>query len=134
VTTLPSIFPFSKLKLRDQEELMWVGYNPTFHRFTKYGLAISDAAFYVCSGWVFARWRRYPLADIAKVTFTGDRDGRPAIEFQVGTRKVVFRTPFDSHAEEVDFDRGVLSKAVDQLRHGAWHSGSGSASHVDERT
>jgi hypothetical protein len=116
MTAIPSIFPFSKLKLRDQEELMWVGYNPTFHRFTKYGLAISNVAFYVCSGWVFARWKRYALADISRVTPTVGGGIRPAIEFQVGIRKVIFRTPFDSHAEEVDFDRGVLLKAVDQLR------------------
>jgi hypothetical protein len=26
MTTLPSIFPFSKLKFRDQEVLIWAGY------------------------------------------------------------------------------------------------------------
>jgi len=117
MTTLPSVFPFSKLKLRDREALEWVGYNPTFHRFTKYGLAISDAAFYVCwQSWIFARWRRYPLVEISNVTFVGDKDSRPALKFQVGRRLLAFRTPCDSHTEEVDFDRGVLSKAAEKLQ------------------
>ena len=116
MTAIPKIFPFSKLKLREQETLMWVGYNPTFHRFTKYGIAISDTALYLCSrAWVIAIWRRYPLADISDVVFVGDDGGRPAIEFQAGHSIVTFRTPCDLHSEEADFDRGVLSRAADQL-------------------
>ena len=112
----PSIFPFSKLELRDGEVLRWVGYNPTFHRFWVYGLAITDAAFYVCSrSWLFARWRRYPLADISDVMLAGG-EGRPKIEFRIGGKKVTFITPFDSHEDETEFDRGVLLKAVECLR------------------
>ncbi len=114
--TLPSTFPFSKLKLPDGEVLWWVGYNPTFHRFWVYGLAITDLAFYLCSrGWLFARWRRYLLAEISDVVLV-EGGGRPRIEFRVGEKKVTFVTPFDSHEDETEFDRSVLQKAVDCLR------------------
>ena len=117
MTALPEIFPFSRLKLQGHEALEWVGYNPTFHRFTKYGLAISDAAFYVCwRSLIFASWRRYPLSDISNVAFVGDEDRRPELKFQVGSRKMAFRTPIDFHTEDVNFDRGVLFKAAEHLR------------------
>ena len=116
MTVLPPIFPFSGLKLRNREVLRWVGYNPTFHRYSAYGLAISDAAFYVCSrGWLFARWKRYPLPDISDVTFDGD-ENTSAIKFRVGDKQVTFRTPCDAHHDETEFDRGVLSQAVKYLR------------------
>ena len=117
MTTLPSIFPFSRLKVRDHEALQWIGYNPTFHRFTKYGFVISDVAFYVCwPSCIFARWRRFPLTDISNIELAGNPNRRPALSFHVGRRRMMFRTPYDSQMDEVDFDRGVLSKAVDQLR------------------
>jgi hypothetical protein len=114
---VPSMFPFSKLKLGEGEVLKWVGSNPTFHRFRTYGLAISDVAFYMCSGaWIFARWQRYALADISTVSLNGIAYGVPRIEFWVAGKKVTFRTPYDSHDEEVEFDRGVLLKATELMQ------------------
>lgn len=116
MTTLPQAFPFSRLKLASGEALKWVGYNPTFHRFFIYALAITDAAIYVCS-WArfFARWRRYSLSDIHDVRLRGE-GGTPAMEFWVGKKRVILSAPFDSHSEDVEFDRAVLRSAVERLQ------------------
>jgi hypothetical protein len=112
---IPSIFPFSKLRLRDRETLQWVGYNPTFHRFTAYGLAITDSALYLCAlSWLFARWCRYRLSEISNVECEENRV-LPTMTFRVGEERVTFRTPYDSHKEESGFDRKVISSAVEQL-------------------
>jgi hypothetical protein len=114
--SLPAIFPFSKLKLRDGEALQWVGYNPTFHRFTAYGIAITDVAFYACfRAWIFSKWNRYALSEISNALLTEDLFGRPTIEFEAGDRKVAFHAPYDSHKGEVEFDKTVLSKAIELL-------------------
>jgi hypothetical protein len=106
MSTLPTAFPFSRLRLGgDREVLRWTGYNPTFHRFSAYGLVVTDAALYLCPpGWLFARWTRYPLADISGVALS-DVSGRPALEFQSHGKRIVFRPRWDSHKEEVEFDR-----------------------------
>jgi hypothetical protein len=116
VTTLPSIFPFSKLELRKGEVLRWVGYNPTFHRFRSYGLAVSNAAFYVCGpAWIFAKWSRYALSEIADVALV-DTGREIGIKFRVGDKKVVVRAPFDSHADDSQFDRQLFSNAIGYLQ------------------
>lgn len=115
MTGLPEIFPFSKLKLPEGEALKWVGYNPTFHRFLAYGLAISDSAFYVCRpSWLFPKWKRYSLFEISDVQVSTSRI-RPAIHFRVMGRKVSFRAPFDLHEDERELDRSVLSRAAGYL-------------------
>jgi hypothetical protein len=112
MTEIPPTFPFSKLTLHDHETPLWVGYNPTFHRFFQYGLVISDAALYLCSrAWLFANWKRYPLAELSDVV-VGAHGTRASIKFRVGDRVVNFSVPGDSYADEMDFDRGVLSKAA----------------------
>ncbi len=113
MTVVPSISPFTRLKLRDAERLQWVGYNPTFHRYRVYGLALSDTAFYVYApAWLFGRWRRYPLSEVSDVALN---DSGSAIRFRMGEKTVTFRPPFDSHADEAQFDRAVMAKAVELL-------------------
>jgi hypothetical protein len=113
---LPTTFPFSRLKLPSGEVLQWVGYNPTFHRFFEYGLAITNVAFYVSSPrWLIARWRRYALTDIADVTL--DHKARqPSMHFRVRGRTIRFRAPYDSHSVESQFDWRVLAQALEQLQ------------------
>ena len=112
---IPPLFPFTKLTLGDDEVPLWVGYNPTFHRFVHYGLLISNRALYVCSNaYIFARWRRYPLRDIEDVTFGPGR--RPTFCFRVGNENICFRTPGDTYREEIEVDRRILTEAVRFLR------------------
>ena len=125
MTEIPKIFPFTKLNLRHGEVPLWVGFNPTFHRFFVYGLVISDTALYVCSrAWFFATWRRYPLAEISDVTLESG-GSRPTIGFRADNKKVTFSTPWDLYTDQMEFDRSVLSKAVaflDQSLTGVRHS------------
>jgi hypothetical protein len=108
---LPAIFPFSRLQLAVGEAVIWVGSNPTFHRFFEYGLVISNVALYLCGpAWLFAWWRRYPLSEMRDVQLSSD-GSRPGLRFYVGRKKVSFYTPFDFYSDEMDFDRKVLAKA-----------------------
>lgn len=117
MTDLPDVFPFTKLEPCKGEVIRWVGFNPTFHRFLTYGIAISDVALYVCSrAWLFARWKRYSLDEISDVVVLDTKNSRPTIRFRAGNKTVAFSTPWDFHHEEMEFDRGVLSKAADRLR------------------
>jgi hypothetical protein len=112
---LPATFPFSKLRLAAGEAAIWVGSNPTFHRFFEYGLVVSNAALYLCGpAWLFARWRRYPLAEVRDAQISADGE-QPRLRFCIGRRKVSFYTPFDFHSDEMIFDRNVLAKALSFL-------------------
>jgi len=103
--------PFSRLRLMTGEEVVWCGSNPTFHRAFEYGIAITGANLYLCGrAWLFARWRRYALSEIGEVS-TGKYMGRPALVFNAKQRKIVFTTPFDFYADEMEFDLRVLRSA-----------------------
>ena len=113
---IPRNFPFTKLKISRSETLIWTGYNPTFHRFLVYGLAISDMALYVCSrAWIFANWKRYPISEISDISVDPE-NLRPALRFRAGGNRIVFRTPSDVHEREAEFDRSVLRKAAEVLK------------------
>ncbi|MFT3807999.1 hypothetical protein [Arenimonas sp.] len=109
-------FPFSKLTLSEDEEVIWCASNPTFHRTWDYGIAITGSAVYLFSPfWLWlARWRRYPLSDIKQASF---KDSRwvPRLLLQVGDRTVTFRTPYDGYQDEMDFDRKNLAEAAELI-------------------
>ena len=112
MTEIPKMFPFTKLKLEQGEIPVWVGFNPTFHRFFVYGIAISDKALYLCRrAWILANWKRYPLNCISDVMFDSGRS-RPTLRFRVGDAKVTFNGPWDLYRGEMQFDRGVISAAA----------------------
>jgi hypothetical protein len=118
---VPSSFPFTKLKVPSQEAVLWVGSNPTFHRFIEYGLVISNEALYVCHcWWRIAWWRRYSRSDISRVDVVNG-GLRPSLRFSVGDRKVTFHTPHDFYKDEMNFDRSVLERARELLTGGATH-------------
>ena len=113
-------FPFSKLVLPPDEEVLWCASNPTFHRTWGYGIAISGHALYLFSPfWLWlARWRRYPLSDVRHATFK-DSHWLPKLVLQVSDQTVTFRTPYDGYQDEMDFDRKNLAKAAELLaQHG----------------
>lgn len=111
--TVPPGFPFTRLRMHSGENVLWSGYNPTFHRFLDYGLVLSDRALYLCrrSWWRLALWKRFPL-DIIDEFVLLDGGGRPGVRIRTATRNITFRTPFDFYADEMEFDRMVLEKAV----------------------
>ena len=109
-------FPFSKLALPADEEVIWCASNPTFHRTWDYGIVITGGAIYLFSPfWLWlARWRRYPLSDIRQATFKDSR-WLPRLLLKIGDRTVTFRTPYDGYQDEMDFDRKNLAKAAELL-------------------
>ncbi|NUT17132.1 MAG: hypothetical protein HOQ33_21900 [Cupriavidus sp.] len=116
-----AVFPFSRLVLPADEEVMWFANNPTFHRTWDYGIVITSRAVYLYSPfWLWlARWRRYSVSAIKRATFE-DSYWIPRLVLQVGDRAVTFRTPYDVYQEEMDFDRKNLGKAAGILsQHGA---------------
>jgi hypothetical protein len=114
---LPQVVPFSRLQVPAGEEVLWYGYNPTFHRFLDYGLVLTRTAIYVCrrSWWLVTHWRRTSLDDVIEVELIGN-SGRPGMRIRHTTGTIRFHTPFDFYQDEMDFDRGVLEKAVAAIR------------------
>lgn len=113
--SVPNTFPFTQLRVSADEELEWVGYNPTFHRFRSYGLAATNRAFYVCApAWILPRWKRYPYRDISNVALEA-HGARPCLQFLAFGRAERFSAPFDLHSDEGAFDRVVFEKAVELL-------------------
>jgi hypothetical protein len=110
----PTYFPFSKLKLPDDEEVLLFAHNPTFHRTSDYGIVVSDRAVYLFSPfWLwFARWRRYPLSDIRRASFNDSRL-TPRLVLNTSKRSITFRTPLDTYKDEMDFDRKTLANAAE---------------------
>jgi hypothetical protein len=106
-------FPFCTLKLSPEEQAVWYGYNPTFHRFLDYGLVLSNRAVYLCSRswWRFAHWRRVPLQDILNARVVGGRL-RPELSIETPRGTVRLTTPYDTHRDEMELDAKVLEQAV----------------------
>lgn len=109
-------FPFTKLQLPLNERVDWCASNPTHHRTSDYGIAISEQAIYLFSPfWLWlARWHRHPLSDIRKAHFK-DSYWLPKLVLETENRTIFFRTPYDSYQDEMDFDRKNLAKAVKVL-------------------
>ena len=109
-------FPFTKLHLRQDEEVFWCASNPTFHRTSNYGIAITNRAVYLFSPfWLwFARWRRYPLVDVQQAVFH-DSYWVPRLRIRLCTGTVTFRTPYDGYQDEMNYDRENLAKAAELL-------------------
>ena len=114
---LPKSFPFTRLKTAQGEEVLWFGYNPTFHRFLDYGLVLTLSAIYVCrrSWWLIVHWRRIPLDDVVEVELIGGHV-RPGLMIQTTAGTISFHTPFDFYRDEMNFDRKVLEKGVAAIR------------------
>jgi hypothetical protein len=109
-------FPFTKLVVPQDEEVFWCASNPTFHRTSDYGIAITNHAVYLFSPfWLwFAHWRRYPLADIQQAIFH-DSHWLPKLRIHLRTRTVKFCTPYDGYQDEMDYDRKNLAEAAELL-------------------
>lgn len=105
-------YPFDKLVLPVGEVRLYQGANPTFHRSRDYGIVVTQQALYWYSPFWFwlSRWQRYALEDIESVRFIDSR-WLPKLMIRVGGRNRVMRTPYDSYADEMDYDRKVLREA-----------------------
>ena len=115
--SLPSFFPFTALRVPEGEEVLWFGYNPTFHRCFEYGLALTTLALYLCrrSWWRLAHWERIPLDDVIAVDLL-EGGFRPGLTIQRRRRMLRFHTPFDVYRDEVAHDRRVLEEGVNAIR------------------
>ena len=117
-------FPFSKLQLPPGEEALWFATNPTFHRFSEYGIVVTREAIYLYYVpfflWLsFARWRRLPFSSITGIYFRDSRR-RPNLEIKLRSSALTFSTPHDSYKDEMELDRKNLSETArlvnEQLR------------------
>jgi hypothetical protein len=118
-------FPFVRLELPASESVVWCASNPTFHRSSDYGIAITDRALYLFSPrWFWrSRWRRYSLLDVRHATFR-DSYWRPKVVVRVGDQSIAFRTPYDIHQDEMDIDRRHLARAAEILEQAVANGGS----------
>jgi hypothetical protein len=108
-------YPFSKLVIPADEEVIFNATNPTFHRAWNYGIVITSRALYLFSDFLFLpRWRCYPFAGMVQATFK-DSYFFPRLIVQIGNRKIALRTPYDGYQGEMDFDRTNLAKAAEFL-------------------
>ena len=91
---LPHVAPFTRLQVPAGEEVLWYGYNPTFHRFLDYGLVLTHTAIYVCrrSWWLVTHWNRTSLDDVIEVGLIGN-SGRPGMQIKHTTGTIRFHTP-----------------------------------------
>ena len=115
-------YPFDRLRLPAGEIITWYRNNPTFHRMSDYGIALTDQALYLYKlFWSFSRWRRVPLVEVRDASF---RDSRlfPALHIKTGNGTIILRTPLDD-ADEMQFDRQNLSEAAEQVRAAATSNG-----------
>jgi hypothetical protein len=114
--SLPSCYPFERLRLRDDERVRWFGSNPTFHRTADYGIVLTDLAVYLYPQlpWPITWWRRIPLTEVVGARFEDSRIA-PCLRLlrQRGSRTL--RTPPDGHSGEMQFDRRVLREAADRI-------------------
>jgi len=112
--SLPESPPFDALRLAVGEKLLFVDSNPTFHRTGCHGLVVTETAFYWYSPfWVwFARWRRFPLRDIAEARFEDSRF-MPRLVIRFRGRDCILRTPCDSESHEMDYDRAMLKRTAE---------------------
>lgn len=108
-------YPFSKLRILNDELITWFGHNPTFHRVSDYGIVLSSRALCLFSPFLlsFARWHRIPLEEIREVVF---RDSRlfPSLRIEAIKRREVLRTPWD-YEDEMAYDREILRDAVTRI-------------------
>ena len=114
---LPQSLPFTSLRIPQGEEVLWYGYNPTFHRFLDYGLVLTSRTIYMCrrSWWRIARWGEIPLADVVAVALIEDH-ARPGLRIERTNSAINFHTPFDFYSDEMTFDSSVLEKGVAAIR------------------
>jgi hypothetical protein len=114
---LPKALPFTRLKTSPGEEVLWYGYNPTFHRFLNYGLVVTrDAIYFSRRGWWrIVRWTRISLDEVVEVEAI-DNHARPGLTISGTAGTITFHTPFDFHDDEMNFDRAVLEKAAAAIR------------------
>jgi hypothetical protein len=112
---LPRSHPFTRLHLAPDEQVLWHGYNPTYHRYVEYGLVLTrDALYWYKSPWSFGRWKRFSLGDIRSVRFD-DSNLRPSLLLDFGTSTRRLYTPHDFYADEMAYDRQVLAEGTDAL-------------------
>lgn len=119
---VPEDFPFSRLAIPKDEELIWSAYNPCFCRSGWiYAIAITNRAVYVFRPfWLWlARWQRFALSNIVAATFK-DSLWWPKLRVQLRDRTFTLRTPHD-YQEEMDFDRKYLVQAAKIIEE--WRSG-----------
>jgi hypothetical protein len=109
---LPKAYPFTQLKACQGEQVLWYGYNPTFHRFVDYGLVLTNSALYLYrrNWWLIARWKRIPLDDVQQIEAI-EGHARPGLRIVRTASTITFYTPSDSYCDEMEFDRKVLEKA-----------------------
>lgn len=113
--SLPQHGPFDRLHLGPGETVLFSDSNPTFHRSGGcHGLVVTENALYWYSPfWVwFALWRRFPLRDIAEVRFEDSRF-MPRLVIRFRGRDRILRTPYDSEAYEMDYDRRMLQRTAE---------------------
>ena len=112
---LPDSFPFTRLKMSPDERLIWVGWNPTFHRSLDYGIVLSDCLLYLFGPtWVIGRWRRIPVKHIELVRVSKSF-GRSMVTFHTPAGTWRFHTPFDFYRDEMEFDATVVKNLVAKL-------------------
>jgi hypothetical protein len=112
---LPRSHPFTRLHLVPGEQVLWHGYNPTFHRYVEYGLVLTaEALYWYKSPWSFGRWRRFALGDIRSARFD-DSNIRPSICLDFGASSRKLHTPHDFYSDEMAYDRKVLAEAVEAV-------------------
>ena len=115
--SLPQCDPFDRLHLPSGETVQFNESNPTFHRLGGcHGLVVTETALYWYSPFLvwFARWRRFPLRDIAEVRFEDSRF-MPRLVIRFRGRDCILRTPHDSDAHEMDYDRRMLQRTAEFL-------------------
>jgi hypothetical protein len=110
------MYPFSRLRLPEEETIEWYRNNPTFHRSSDYGIVLTNRALYLYSPFwlMLSRWRRFPKNEIRDAKFCDSRLF-PSLRVQLFNRTAVLRTPPD-YADEMKFDRCNLIEAAERVR------------------
>jgi hypothetical protein len=64
---------------------------------------------------LIGRWKRIPLDDVQRIEVI-EGHTRPGVKIQRTGKKMVCYTPFDFYADEMEFDRTILEKAIAIIR------------------
>jgi len=105
--------PFDGMPLADGEELVLKKWNPTFHRSFDFAIAVSDQALYIRRDRLPmpAAWRRFDISSIRGLRLRALR-GRSELLIMQPKRSASVRTPYDTYADEKEFDRKIVREAL----------------------
>ena len=105
--------PFDGMPLENGEELVLKKWNPTFHRSFDFAIAVSDRALYIRRHRLFmpAAWRRFDISSIRGLRLRELR-GRTELLILQEKHSDSIRTPYDTYADEKEFDRKIVREAL----------------------